>query len=156
MNAAVAKLTIKQHLQNITDEQLQSYHLTHDYFTGRPLAKPIKPRAYVESVEVQKKRRDLSRMNEVLYPTPTLGDVLGDALANLKHSSDVSQTAKIVPLEKPSEDLVNRAKSWFAQYQAEGLESLLPAQSASLTEANLEVIKRVFSYNTVLTKTFVR
>ena len=152
MNTAAAKQTIKQCFQTLTDEQLQQYHLNHDYFTGRPLATPQKPysRADIIDPAVQKKQRNLSRLNEVLYPAPTLGSVLGDTLAALKLTPEVADPADIVPLEKPSEDLVNRAKSWFDKYQDDGLECLLPAQSNQLTEANVAVIKRAFSRNTIL------
>jgi len=152
MNTATAKQTIKQCFQTLTDEQLQQYHLNHDYFTGRPLATPQLPRSYEDRVDAatQKKQRNLSRWNEVLYPAPTLGCVLGDVLAELKLSTDVAEPTEPTTLEKPSEDLVNRAKNWFDKYQADGLESLLPAQSAQLTEANLAIIKRAFSRDTVL------
>jgi len=152
MNAAVAKLTLKQHFQSQTDEQLQQYHLTHDYFTGRPLAEPIKPRSYEENADVQQKRRNLDRMNEVLYPAPTLASVLGDALTGLKLVSETQKVESVDVFEKQSECLVNRAKACFAQYEKGGLESLLSAQSSLLTEANLAIIKQVFSHNTVLTQ----
>lgn len=154
MNATAAKQTIKQHFQALTDEQLQQYHLTHDCFTGRPLAEPMMPRQYEESAEVQQKCRDLDRVNEVLYPAPTLGSVLGDALANVlsgdKSGSGLVTDEQRAIFVKPSEDLLKRAKDWFAQYQAEGLESLLSSQSVLLSDPNLEVIKRGFSHNTVL------
>ena len=152
MNTTAAKQTIKQCFQTLTDEQLQQYHLNHDYFTGRPLATPQSPRSYEETVDAatQKKQRNLSRLNEVLYPAPTLGCVLGDVLAGLKLTPEVAEPAESMSLEKPSEDLVNRAKNWFDKYQADGLESVLPAQSAQLSDANLAVIKRAFSRDTVL------
>lgn len=151
MNTAAAKQTIKQCFQTLTDEQLQQYHLNHDYFTGRPLAKPQKPysRADIIDPAVQKKQRNLNRLNEVLYPAPTLGSVLGDTLAALKLTPEVAEPV-IASLEKPSEDLVNRAKNWFDKFQADGLECLLPAQSDQLTDANLAVIKGAFSRNTIL------
>jgi len=152
MNTAVAKQTIKQCFQTLTDKQLQDYHLNHDYFTGRPLAAPQVPRDYADTADAstQKKQRNLSRLNEVLYPTPTLGSVLGESLAALKLNTTAAKTTDIATLDKPSEDLVNRAKNWFDKFQTSGLESLLPAQSAQLVEANLAVIKRAFSRNTVL------
>ena len=152
MNTAVAKQTIKQCFQALNDEQLQDYHLNHDYFTGRPLAKPQVPRdnRYAVDASVLKKQQNLSRLNEVLYPAPTLGSVLGESLAALKLKKEVLGPVKAVRLEKPSEDLVNRAKNWFDQYQENGLESLLPAQSDQLSEANLAVIKGAFCRNTIL------
>ncbi|WP_158278920.1 PcfJ domain-containing protein [Leucothrix arctica] len=151
MNTATAKQAIKQCFQSLTDEQLQQYHLNHDYFTGRPLGKPQVPHNRVEvDPSIQKKQRNLSRLNEVLYPTPTLGSVMGDALAALKLVPEKSISTDTVLLKKPSEGLVDRAKSWFDQYQVDGLESLLPAQADQLTEMNLAVIKRAFSHNTVL------
>ena len=150
MSAAATKQTIKQCFQTLTDEQLQHYHLTHDYFTGRELPKPqTRPSSEVD-VSIQKKQRNLSRLNDVLCPTPTLGSVLGDTLAALKLTPEAEVSVDVTGLEKPSEDLVKRAKRWFDIYQADGLESLLPEQSAQLTEANLTVIKRAFSRNTVL------
>ena len=152
MNTAAAKQTIKQCFQTLTDEQLQQYHLTHDYFSGRPLAHKQSPHGRQEVVDIaaQKRQRNLDSLNELLYPTPTLGSVLGDSLAALKLTPDVSPAAANVHLEKPSEDLVNRAKRWFTQYQDEGLSALLPAQSHQLSEANLAIIKRGFSRNTVM------
>ena len=152
MNAAAAKQTIKQCFQTLTDEQLQNYHLNHDYFTGRPLTVPQLPRSYAEPVDenTQKKQRNLNRLNDVLYPTPKLGDVLGDALAALKVNPETPESFDTSDLEKPSEDLVNRAKHWFDRYQTDGLESLLPAQSSQLSEANLDVIKGAFCRNTIL------
>jgi len=153
MNTATAKQAIKQCFQSLTDEQLQQYHLNHDYFTGRPLEKPQVPHNRVNiDPSIQKKQRNLSRLNEVLYPTPTLGSVMGDALAALKLISEDSKLTEAVLLKKPSEGLVDRAKSWFDQYQINGLESLLPEQADQLSEANLTVIKRAFSHNTVLTQ----
>lgn len=152
MNSAVAKQTIKKCFQTLTDEQLQQYHLTHDYFTGRRLNANQLPRMSESDVDaaIQKKQRNLSCLNEVLYPTPTLGSVLGDALAALQRKPVVAESAASRAFEKPSEDLLNRVTRWFDQYQAEGLESLLSAQSRQLTEANIAVIKRAFSRNTIL------
>ncbi|WP_181389551.1 PcfJ domain-containing protein [Leucothrix pacifica] len=150
MNAAAAKQTIKQHFQSLNDEQLQQYHINHDYFTGRPLSQPMMPRDREVSAEIVKKQRNLKRMNEVLYPAPTLGSVLGDALAGLQLSDEPNNNVQSAILEKPSEDLVKRAKRWFNQYIQEGLASLLTTQSGRLTDANLAVIKRAFSHNTVL------
>ncbi|MGB1311060.1 MAG: PcfJ domain-containing protein [Leucothrix sp.] len=151
MNTAAAKQTIKECFQTLTDEQLQQYHLTHDYFTGRPLATPQVPRDdSTVDASTQQNQRNLSRLNEVLYPTPTLGCLLGDSLAALTFGSKTTGPKPTARLEKPSEDLVNRAKQWFDQYQDDGLESLLPAQSAQLSDANLAVIKQAFSRNTVL------
>jgi hypothetical protein len=152
MNSAVAKQTIKKCFQTLTDEQLQQYHLTHDYFTGRRLNANQLPRMSESDVDaaIQKKQRNLSCLNEVLYPTPTLGSVLGDALAALQRKPAVAESVASRAFEKPSEDLLNRVTRWFDQYQAEGLESLLSAQSRQLTEANIAVIKRAFSRNTIL------
>ena len=151
MNTAVAKQTMKACFQTLTDEQLQQYHLNHDYFTGRPLATPQVPSDYENTVDAstQQKQRNLSRLNDVLYPAPTLGSVMGDALAALKIKPE-NDAPECIVLEKPSEDLVNRAKQWFDQYQEDGLESLLPAQATLLTDANLAVIKQGFSRNTIL------
>ena len=150
MNTAVAKQTIKECFQTLTDEELQNYHLSHDYFTGRPLATPWVPRGdNVADASIQRKQRNLKRLNEVLYPTPTLGSVLGQSLAGLKLSS-AEVAAKQTVFEKPSKDLLNRVEEWFDQFQIDELESLLPAQSALLTDANLAVIKQGFSTNTVL------
>ena len=152
MNTAAAKQTIKQCFQTLTDEQLQQYHLNHDYFTGRPLAKPQVPRSYNEAMDAStlKKQRNLNSLNDVLYPTPTLGSALAESFAALKISTKAPETAEAMPLEKPSEDLLNRAKQWFERYLADGLESLLPAQANQLSDANIAVIKRAFSRNTIL------
>lgn len=152
MNTAAAKQTIKQHFQALKDEQLQQYHLTHDCFTGRPFPAHQLPRVpeHVVDVVVQKRQRDLDSLNKVLCPTPTLGSVLGESLAALRLKPEATESTDVIPLEKPSEDLLNRATNWFDKYQAEGLESLLPEQSRQLTEANIALIKRVFSHNTLL------
>ena len=152
MNTAAAKQTIKQCFQTLTDEQLQQYHLNHDYFTGRPLAKPQVARSYNEIVDAAtlQKQRNLSSLNDVLYPTPTLGRVLGDAFSELKPNPRTLKPAEVLVLEKPSEDLVNRVKKWFEKYQEDGLESLLPEQASQLSDANIAVIKRAFSRNTIL------
>lgn len=152
MNAAATEQTIEQHFQALKDEQLQQYHLTHDCFTGRPFAAdrlPKVPEHIVDAV-VQKKQRDLDSLNKVLCPAPTLGSVLGDSLAGLKLKSATPEAVNSMPPEKPSEDLLHRATSWFDTYRTEGLEVLLPEQSQQLTEANIAVIKRVFSHNTLL------
>ncbi len=152
MNAAVAKQTVKQHFQALTDEQRHQYHLTHDCFTGRPLAvaELSSGSAATEDPVLQKQQRDLDCLNAILYPAPTLGNVLGDALAALKLQSQPKESVESTPLVKPSEDLVKRAGRWFDQYCAGGLAALLPAQSDQLTAANMAVIKRAFAHNTVL------
>ena len=152
MNTAAAKQAIKDCFQTLTDEQLQHYHLNHDYFTRRPLASPQMPRngEDVVDVSVQKKQRNLSRLNEILYPTPTLGSVIGDSLAALKLTPEAIESVQVAPFEKPSEDLVNRVKIWFDKYQVDGLDSLLPTQAGQLNAMNLAVIKRAFSRNTIL------
>lgn len=96
-----------------------------------------------------KQRRDLDCLNAVLYPAPTLANVLGDSLAALQTKPAVAVTESL-PLAKPSADLVNRAKCWFDQYYAEGLVNLLPQQSAQLTAANIAVLKQAFAHNTLL------
>lgn len=151
MNTVAAKQKIKECFQTLKDEQLQQYHLTHDYFSGRPLDKsplPLNDDAHID-VAAQNRQRDLDVLNEVLYPAPTLSSVLGESLAALKINSDVSPAAQTSSLAKPSEDLVNRAKNWFSQYQKDGLVTLLPAQSNQLSEANIAVVKRGFSSNTI-------
>ena len=152
MNTAAAKQTIKQCFQTLTDEQLHQYHLTHDYFSGRPLSKSQMSSGREEVIDMaaQKRQRNLDSLNELLYPTPTLGSVLGDSLAALKLTPEVSRIVVNASLKKPSEDLVNRAKNWFTQYQNEGLSALLPAQAEQLSEANVAIVKRGFSRNTVL------
>lgn len=152
MNTAVAKQAMKQCFQTLTDEKLQQYHLTHDYFTGRPLTERQMQYRQEKIVDpaVQKKQRNLSSLNEVLYPAPTLGSVLGDSLASLKSSFASEETTQMSVLEKPSEDLVNRAKAWYDKFLSEGLESLLPEQSHQLSDANIAVVKRAFSRNTIL------
>lgn len=152
MNTAAAKQTIKQCFQTLADEQLQQYHLTHDYFSGRALAESQMPRLDETQVDVtaQKRQRYLNSLNEVLYPTPTLGSVLGDSLAALQPASSMLDDEQTATLEKPSEDLVNRSKRWFALYQADDDRALLTAQSSRLNDANLAVLKRGFSRNTIL------
>jgi hypothetical protein len=62
MNSEVAKQTIKKCFQTLADEQLQQYHLTHDYFTGRRLNANQLPRMSESDVDaaIQKKQRNLS------------------------------------------------------------------------------------------------
>lgn len=152
MNTAAAKQTIKQHIQTLKDEQLQQYHLTHDCFTGRPFAAHRLPQLPEHTVDtaIQKKQRDIDSLNKVLHPAPTLGSVLGDALAVLKPAPVIPDATDATQAEKPSADLLNRARHWFDQYRTKGLESLLPEQSCQLSEANIALIKKAFSRNTLL------
>lgn len=152
MSAAATEKTMSQYFQALKDEQLQQYHLTHDCFTGRPFPAHQLPKVPEHTVDaaVLKKQRDLDSLSEVLYPTPTLGSVLGDSLAALKPKPEPQKSTDVIALKKPSADLLHRATNWFDKYQAEGLETLLPEQSQQLTEANIALIKKVFSHNTLL------
>lgn len=151
MNTAVAKPTIQQCIQALKDEQRRQYHLTHDCFTGRRLTTPYELNDEPEvDAKTQKQQRDLDSLNAILYPTPKLGQVLSDSLAGLKLKPVNAAPIAAETLAKPSQDLLQRATHWFDQYCADGLATLLPAQSAQLSEANIAVVKRAFGHNSVL------
>ena len=149
MNKQTAQETIKQCFQTLNEQQLREYHLTHDYWTGKPLTAEQR-RPDVEEVtdpSVVKKQRNLQCLNELLHPAPTLGSVMAETLSALLFET---QKTEVALLQKPSEDLMMRVKDWYDCFIADGLDAILPKQSTKLTVSNIDFIKQACAHSTVL------
>jgi hypothetical protein len=150
MKTISAKEMLKNHYRKIAEEQTREYHLTHNYFNGKPFATPYEQREQAVDRDAKITKKDQDYLNELLYPQPTLGNAFAESLAALSFVTPKLIEPVLNEWEKASDNLVRRMTSWYDLYLAEGLTALLPQQSARLSTANLEIIKQAYAKNTIL------
>ncbi|MEZ5477932.1 MAG: PcfJ domain-containing protein [Thiolinea sp.] len=149
MKTVLAREMIKNRFRKLTEEQARQYHLTHNYYNGRPFRTPYQVRERLPDPETQMARQNLDSLNALLYPHPKLEQALSGVLAALRRTPERVEPTVEIAL-KPSADWLRRATEWYERYRAEGVTTLLAEQESRLSEANVAIIRRALPNQTVM------
>ncbi|MCK5917776.1 MAG: PcfJ domain-containing protein [Cocleimonas sp.] len=145
-----AKETLKNHYRKMAEEQAREYHLTHNYYNGKPFTTPYERQENTINNDTEIAKKDQEYLNALLYPQPTLGNAFAESLSALSLVAPTFSEPVVNERVKASENLIHRMTDWYDLYLAQGLTALLPQQSARLSTANLAIIKQAYMDKTIL------
>lgn len=151
MKTRQIKEMIKSRYRLIAEEQTRDYHLTHDYYTGRPLSTPYQHN-YTAEVDAAEEiaKKDHAYLSELLSPKPTLGYALAAVLQDLSSHDDSIEQEPTGAALKPAEDLFKRIVNWYERYQHEGIAALLSDETSRLTTTNIRALQAAYPHDTAM------